>query len=79
MAKLSTLTESSSAQDAVNALRRCTDRRLHLTGGHEGQAWRVDGTNHSGSIPLSAHNARNLTVALQALIKAVRECHLPDS
>ncbi len=79
MAKLSKLSESSSAQDAVNALKACTDPRLKLKGGKEGQAWRVDGTSHSGSIPMSSHNANNLKVALKELIKAVKECKLPDA
>lgn len=79
MAKLSKLSESSSAQDAVNALRACSDARLKLKGGTEGQAWSVTGTSHSGSIPMSAHNEKNLKVALKALIKAVKECSLPDA
>jgi hypothetical protein len=78
MAKLSKLTENSSARDAVNALNRSTDERLVLTGGDEGQAWRVEGTGYSGAIPLTSHNAKNLKVALRALIRAVEACDLSD-
>jgi hypothetical protein len=79
MAKLSKLTESSSALDAVNALKACSDKRLKLKGGKEGQAWSVEGTSYSGSIPMSSHNEKNLKVALKALIKAVEACSLPDA
>jgi hypothetical protein len=81
MAKLSKLTTSSSANDAVNALKNSTDARLHVTGGKEGTVWYVmvdDKKVASGSIPQSSHNVKNLEVALQALIDAVATYQLTD-
>lgn len=77
MPKLSKITTSSSAQDAVNAMKNCP--QLTLKSGGEGQVWYV--TAHptvKGSIPLSSHNRKNLEVALQALIDARTTYHLSD-
>jgi hypothetical protein len=60
MAKdLSKLKESWSAQQVINALRLCKDKRLVLynAGKGHGQGWRIEGTDYTGSIPIGSHGA----------------------
>jgi hypothetical protein len=103
---LKDIDETSTATDAVNALKNCNDKRLELKGGgggHNAVSWSVfieqddedekgksskqekknkdkNGKEDkkarrkekvaSGSIPMDAHNAKNLPTALKALITA---------
>lgn len=86
MARLSQIDGSSSANDAVNALRRAQPNnpgRIQLgdAGGGHGQAWKFLTNNEivaSGSIPLNSHGSKNLRVALEQLEAAVQEHGIAD-
>nr|WP_294516234.1 hypothetical protein [uncultured Rhodopila sp.] len=81
MPKLSKIDLNSSPQEAVNAIRTAEGHgnesgaanRIALVHAGEGQGWAVtvNGAEVTrGSIPLDAHNSKNLKVALGELIAA---------
>jgi hypothetical protein len=86
MPKLSKLTESDTANTAINALNAAVPNNngqlvLYPAGSGHGQGWRFLRNGQvvaTGSIPQNSHGAKNLKVALNALIDAVATYNIQD-